>query len=63
MLSSSPLFAIAGTAIGTAILEKILSRSGHDDFIPFVNLVGWMVAGYLTLDWAREMIDATARIF
>lgn len=59
----TPLMTIVGTAVGITAIEKALARFGHGDLVPMIGLIGWGVAGYITLDWYMTQVHTIGGVF
>jgi hypothetical protein len=59
---SVPLVGVVGVALGVTFVERSLKTFGYEEYIPLVNLIGWGIAGYLTLDWYFGQVHAIGGI-
>lgn len=57
------LFTVAGIAIGSELVGKIMEYYGQSGMIPFVKIVAYMACGYVALDAWWDGVRHVAHMF
>lgn len=59
----STLFAVAGVALTSQLIEQIMGYLGHGDKVVFVKIAAYIAAGYIAWDVWWDGIHMIAREF
>jgi hypothetical protein len=47
----APIITIAGIAIGSVVVEKIMEETGQGGKVVFVRVISWVAAGLYAIDY------------
>lgn len=62
-MTLAPLFTIAGIAVGSAIVSKLMEEYGQGSKVVFVKIVAYCACGYIAFDAWWDLVGYVATSF
>jgi hypothetical protein len=59
----APVIKVAGVAIATLVVEKVMEKTGHEDKIVFVSIISWVTCAYIALDFWWDGVKYVMQTF